>query len=145
MARLEKLVEPGEKVISGDDSDPHTAAVSRSARRLAHRLRACGRVYATRVCYDAHPALDDGGQHALHRTDEIARISGRGVALPLLLEDGHGDFRQIVQHEVVHLSAFDLTTRCVERIAPESLTGCDANYSTHANSPRCGGSTNGPR
>ena len=103
------------------------------------------RIHSARVGDDLHAFLDDRGQHALHRTDEISRVPEGRVALLLLLKDRHGDFGQVVEHQVVDRPSLYLAPRCIEIVTPEPLTACHANYSLQWLSPRCGGRTNGPR
>jgi len=67
-------------------------------------------------------AFGDGREDTLHGPDEIARISHAGITLFLLLQNGHRDFREVVEHQVIDLTTFHLTTRRFQPVAPEALT-----------------------
>src|SRR5690606_15611915 len=96
---------------------------------------ACVRVHTAGIRNHAHTAIHDRRHNALHRTDEVACITERRVSFTLLLEDGHRDFSQIVQHQVINGAAFHLTLRCIESVAPESLAARHPDDSLHSTSP----------
>ncbi len=142
----DELVETTKQIVARHDSD---SELRMRSTVVPHRLDGSGagdRIHSARVRNDLYSALDDCGQNALHRTHEIPRITQRRIALFLLLKNGHGDFREIVEHQIVDRSLLDLTARSIEIVAPESLASRDANHCLQLlSSDRCGGSTKGPR
>lgn len=73
-------------------------------------------------------------QDAVHQGHEVSGESGLRIPGLLLLHDGHGDFGQIVEHEVVHGAAFDEPHRRFQPVTPEALPASDTN-GFHGNNP----------
>ncbi len=59
---------------------------------------------------------------------EIARVAEGGVGLLLLLQDRHGDFGEIVEHEEIDGTLFDEVDGGFEPVAPEALAIGDADH-----------------
>src|SRR5690606_17271920 len=91
--------------------------------------------HATGIGDHANTAVHHRRQYALHRADEVAGIAERRVALPLLLQDGHGHFGQVVQHQVVDRPALDLALGGIQSVAPEALPRGHPNEIFHSASP----------
>ena len=120
--RRDQLVEARQQVVAGDDADreacpPRRAAARRRAPPRAH----AGGFTPPALAMTFTPRSTHRRQHALHRADEVARVAHRRVALLLLLQDGHRDFGEVVEHQVVDRPALDLPPRRVEPVAPEAL------------------------
>ena len=96
---------------------------------------AAERVDAAGVGDDRDAALHARRQHIAKMRNEIGRISGRGIAGALLLQDGHGDFGEVVHHQVVDRTAFDLPARRCGIVSPESAAVGD-DRPLHLNSSR---------
>src|SRR5688572_5807128 len=144
MPGADQLVEVWQEVVAADDTDTHTIARARALEYGANRRRAGGRIHPAGVGDDLDASLDDGGEHAFDRADEVPRVAHGRVALLLLLQNRHRDFGEIVEHHVVNRSALHLAPWRVEGVAPESLRGRnsdDPGCIAHARSDR----TNGPR
>ena len=88
----------------------------------------------------AGAALEDPRQQRLELGDEVARVPGTRVFLLLLLQDAHGDFRQVVDRDVVERQrALDLTPERIRVVAPVATGVGDADRLGHAVSRREGG------
>src|SRR5689334_4696842 len=123
MSAGEQLIETREQVVARDDANTDLVESTVLARNVAHGTGARGWVHAARVRDDAHAPVSERGEHALDRADEVARVPHVRVALLLLLQDGHRDSGEIVEHQVVDGSTLYLTSRCLEPITPEALSG----------------------
>ena len=144
--RVQYVGRLAEQIVAGDDSDSERALPPGFPGYRFYRHGTRGRIHTPRIRNYLHTPFEYGGKDAFHRTHEVARVAKRRIALLLLLENRHRDFGEVVEHQVINRPAFHLTARCVEIIAPESLTGGDADNSLQLlSSERCGGSTNGPR
>ena len=76
-------------------------------------------------------ALNTRGQDSPHQRNEILRVTGIRIARLLLLHDRHRDFREIVEHQIVDWSTFNLAHGRVRKISPKALSGCNANFLFH--------------
>jgi ribosomal protein L34E len=140
----QQSVETTEQIVAGYDADANASGIVLLRNRF-HRSRCRRGIHASCISDDLDALLDYRRENALHRTDKVARVSKRGISLLLLLQNRHRDFGQVVKHQVINLPSFHLPTRGVQIITPESLTAGDAHDTVQVLSPRCGGSTNGPR
>src|SRR6185369_6417216 len=70
-------------------------------------------------------------QDPAHQRNEVFRITRIRVACLLFLHDRHRDFRQVVEHQVVDWSTFNLADGCVRKISPEPLSGCNSYFLFH--------------
>ena len=111
------------------------SATFRSLRERFDRGTAAERVDAAGVGDDLDAALHARRQDVAEMRDEIGRIAGIGIAGALLLQDGHGDFGEVVHHQVVDRAAFDLPARRCGIVAPESAAIGD-DRPLHLNSSR---------
>ena len=93
------------------------------ASNLNHRIGTASNVHSTRVGSDLDVSLDARRQYSPHQRNEIFRVTGVRIAGFLFLHDRHRDFGEIVEHQIVDWSTFNLAHRCVEKISPEALSG----------------------
>jgi hypothetical protein len=121
-----QLVEAWKQVVAGHHTNANLVGDAVFQRDLPNRRRASRRIDAARVRHDPDAALGDACQDALDRTNEVARVAHVWVAFLLLLQNRHRYFGEIVEHQIVDVSALDLAARRLEPIAPETLTGGDA-------------------
>src|SRR5690606_27031387 len=83
-------------------------------------------IYAAGVCNHLHSAIGNCREDAFHRANEVARISHAWVTLLLLLHDGHRDFGEVVEHQVIDVATFNLSAGRFQPVAPETLATCHA-------------------
>ena len=102
-----EVIEPAEKVVTSHDGNANFVACALRRHERPNRVSARRWIDSSGICDDANPALGDSIEHALDGANEIARVTHRRIALHLLLENRHRDFRQIVEHQVVDVPAFD--------------------------------------
>ncbi len=62
---------------------------------------------------------------------EVAGIAAGRVALLLQRENGHGEFGEILQRQVIELAAFRQVDRRIEIVAPEAAAVADAYLILH--------------
>ena len=105
------------------------------SRERFDRGTAAERIDAAGVGDDLDAALRARRQDIAEMCNEIRRITGRGIAGALFLQDGHGDFGEVVHHQVVDRAAFDLPARRRGIVPPESAAVGD-NRPLHLNSSR---------
>ena len=101
------------------------------ASNFAHGIGTTFDVYASGICGDANISFDARRQYLLHQGNEILRITGVRISRALFLHDRHRHFREIVEHQVVDRPTFNLAHGCIRQIAPETLTGSNANLLFH--------------
>jgi hypothetical protein len=116
----EELVDAGEHVVAEHDRDFQTG------RGLQHGARAGYRIDAAGVGDDFDAAVAELVGDASDERRKIAGVAEIGVLLALLLQDGHGDFGQVVESEIVDRPAVHQTDGGFEPVAPEALTVSDA-------------------
>ncbi len=131
MPRDSKFIKPRHDVVAGNDADANLPAESQFARNFDHRIGATSNVDATGVGSDLDSSFDTRGQNSPHQRNEIFCVTGIGIAGLLLLHDRHRDFREIVEHQIVDWSTFNLAHGCVRKISPEALSGCYAYFLFH--------------
>ena len=132
------LVQAGNQAIPHDHPHPEFFLYASPIRSLQKGLGTSNGIHAPGVRHHSDPPLHDPGKDAFHEGDEVPGISRRGIPVPLLLHDGHGNLRQVVHHEVVDGSPFYLANRGIQIVAPEALTGSDSERGIpHSLSP-CG-------
>ena len=146
----EQLVDARQEIVARHHADAQLAARASRACHLEHRGGACLGIHAAGVCDDLDAALGDAAQHRFHRAHEILRVPRRRITFLLLLQNGHRDFGEVIEHEIVHRPALGLAARRLEPVAPEPLGAGDAHdllrgHSVAAsmragrtNAPRCG-------
>src|SRR5205823_11611265 len=71
-------------------------------------------------------------QDTLHQRHEVLGVAEGRVTGLLFLHDGHGDFGEVVHHEVVDRAARHLAVRRLEPVAPEALARRDADGGLHS-------------
>src|SRR5439155_7878598 len=71
----------------------------------------------------------------VHQRHAVLGVAEGRVTGLLLLHDGHGDFGEVVHHEVVDRAARHLAVRRLEPVAPEALARRDAHGGRRAPSP----------
>ena len=101
---------------------------SQVASNFDHRVGTASDVNATGVRSDFDPSLDTRWQDSAHQRNEVFRVTRIRIAGLLLLHDRHRHFREIVEHEVIDWSTFNLTHGSVRKISPEALSGCYAYF-----------------
>jgi len=79
-------------------------------------------VHSPGVGHHADPLRPDRRQDTLDEIDEVGGVAPGRVAAPLLLQDRHRDLRQIVEGQHVERTLLHQADRCIDRVAPESLT-----------------------
>lgn len=129
-----EFVEASQNVVSGDDANPQLVGQSMPGRDHPHSFGTGLGVDAPGVGNDAHVFCQNLRQDAVHQGHEVSGESGLRIPGLLLLHDGHGDFGQIVEHEVVHGAAFDEPHRRFQPVTPEALPASDTN-GFHGNNP----------
>lgn len=118
-----------EQVVAVDDSD--TQHQPGFGRRRDQGVATGGRIDAAGIADHADALrLDRAEQRRDGMGDEVVRVAGIGVALALGGENGQGDFRQVVEHQIVQLAARDQLCSSGIRIAPERGRAADA-YRIH--------------
>ena len=146
IGNLEEAVEPIHEIVTGYEAYAGSPTDARCLAGFHEGLGTPFRVHSTRVRDDANTALHAGGEDPLHKRYEVPSKTGLGITRALLLHDRHRDLSQIVEHEVVDRTAFDLTDRCLEIIPPKALTARNPNNSLVTqrappgiwNAPMCG-------
>src|SRR5207248_10373865 len=113
--------------ISMDDSDLETR------RRDENGVRAGDRVDAPSIGDNLNVALLQLARQAADERREIARIAQRRIVLLLLLQDGHGDFGEVVEHEEIDGPLVDQAHGGFEPVAPEALPIGDADHYSVSN------------
>ena len=119
-AAREKSVEAVHDVVAGDGGDFDLDSLALG--HVEHGVLAGGGIHSAGVGDDADAPLLQIGEHAGDHVDEVAGVAGIGVARPLLLQDRHGDFGQIVERQIIDGAAAHLFDGGFERVAPEALS-----------------------
>ncbi len=122
-----QLIDAREEVVTADDPELERPGMAARGGDREDRVGARRRIHATRVRDHLDAPGDDRGKDGFHGTDKVSRVAHGRITLFLLLQDGHRDFGEVVEHQVVDRAAFDLPSWSVEPVAPESLAGGDAN------------------
>ena len=125
-AASDKIVQAMHDVVAGDSGDLDCNALL--PRDFEHRLAASRWIHAARVGDYADASFHQIRQHPRDHVDEVARVAGLGIARPLLLQDRHGHFGQIVQRQVIDRPSPNLFDRSFERVAPEALSVRNSNH-----------------
>src|SRR5205807_3041282 len=107
-----------------------------AASRAGHGVRTGAGVHAAGVRGDLDAAFHQQRQDPLHQGDEVLGVAERRIARLLLLQDGHGDFGEVVHHEVVDRPTGHLAVRGFEPVAPKTLSGRDADGRGRRQPPR---------
>ena len=122
-----QLVESRQQIVAGDDADPNLVRRRRASRATSRTAAAqAGGFTPPALAITRTPRSATAAKHALHRADEVARVSHLRVALLLLLQNRHRDFGEVVEHQIVDVPALDLAPRRLEPVAPEALPRRDA-------------------
>src|SRR5215213_5137477 len=127
----EEIVEPRHDVVAGDDADADFACETKLTRNLNDCFRASANINAARIRSDFNIALDTRGQNPAHERHEILCVTRIRIACFLFLHDRHRHFREIVEHDVIDWSTFNLANGCVKKVSPKALSGCDAYFLFH--------------
>src|SRR6185295_3480517 len=128
----EQVINLIQNVITSHNANFQPAGETEFVGCFADRGGTTGNIYTTCVGCDFDISFDTGRQYLLHQRNKVPSISGGRIARLLLLHDRHGYFGQIVEHQIIDGSAFDLANGGVRQIAPEPLTGGNANLLSHA-------------
>ena len=126
VSRGQQLVQPIHQIVTPDDRDPNRTLRLDLPEPLDQSRPACLRVDAARVAHHADALGDQIRRQIDHQIHEVPRVAEGRVPLPLLLQDGHRDLGQVVEHQVVDRPAPDLQLGSLLPIPPESLTGAHA-------------------
>ena len=97
-------------------------------RGLQHGARAGDGIHAAGVGDHLDVAFLQLLRDAADQRGKVAGIAEFGVLLALLLQDGHGDFGQIIEGEIVDRAAVHQADGSFQPVAPEALTVSDANH-----------------
>ena len=81
------------------------------------------------------PRCNTRGEDVAEVRQEVGRVPCAGLAGMLLLQDGHGDFGQVVHDQVIDRTTFDLPARRVGIVTPEPAAVGD-NRPFHLNNSR---------
>src|ERR1044072_5036744 len=127
----QQFVDTRHDVVARYDSDAHFTRESELTRDFDDRVSTATNIHAARVRRNLDVAFDAHRQNALHQWNEVARVTRVWIPCFLFLHDRHRDFRQIVEHEVIDWSTFNLTHGRVGKISPETLACCYANFFFH--------------
>ena len=122
----EQFVDAAQQVVACDNANLELAAQPHLFGSSEYGGGTRLRIYTARIRNHLHSLVHDRRKHTLHRADEIARVTHFRVALLLLLQNRHRDFGEIVEHQIIDVSTFDLTTWCFQPIAPEALPAGDS-------------------
>ncbi|MNN01812.1 hypothetical protein D3C81_1144400 [compost metagenome] len=135
-AGLAQLAELRHDVVALHHRDPHRHALLRRDR--GERLRAAMRVDAAGIADHADIARDDLAQQAFHRhRDKVGGIAEFGLAQPCRRQDRHGQFGQVVEHEVIDAAVAHQLRRTDAAVAPEARGTADPNGAHGARCVRC--------
>ena len=118
----EQLVDAGEDVVAQHHGDLQLG------RKAPHLARAGNRVHAAGVGNHLDAAFANAPGQARHQRRKIARIAEGRILPLLLLKDGHGDFGQVVEREVVDGTLLDQAHRSFQPVTPKALTVGDADH-----------------
>ena len=91
------------------------------ASNFSHCIGAASNVHSARVGSDLYISLNACRQYSPHQRHEIFCVTGIGIAGFLFLHDRHRDLGEVVEHQIVDWSTFNLAHGCVEKISPEAL------------------------
>src|SRR5262249_350480 len=125
-ATREQIVESRHDVVAGNDADAEFAGETKLTCDLDHGVSTSANVNTTGISSDFDIALDACWQDPSHERHEILRVTSIRIARFLFLHDRHRHFREIVEHEVIDWSTFNLADGRVEKVSPKALSGCDA-------------------
>ena len=126
MSLRQQRIEAVHEIVARDHADRGTTVHPGGPARLDDSLGAPARVHTARVGDDADALLHQWREEPLHERDEVPREACAGVSGALLLHDRHGDFGEVIEHEVVDGSLLDLADRGLEVVAPKPLATGDA-------------------
>src|SRR6185503_378166 len=135
LARRQQLVQPRKEIVARHDGDLHAIGDTELLRKRLDGGTAAERVDAAGVGDDLDAALYARLEDVAEVNEEVGRIARFRFARALFLQDGHGDFGQIVHDQVVDRPAFDLTAWCGGIVAPEPAAVGD-NRPLHLNNSR---------
>ena len=121
-----EVVETRKDVVARHHANADLAAHAVLRGRLEQSLGTGHRIYAAGIGDHLDATFRHGRKHAFHGADEVARVTHAGIALFLFLQNRHRDFSEVVEHQVIDLTTFHLTTRRFQPVAPEALTAGDA-------------------
>ena len=120
-ASSDHLVEPAEDVIAGNDGDLR-AADSFFTRCLDDGPGARCWVHAAGIRDDLDVSLQQSRKNPRCQGNKIAGVAEAGIAVLLLLQNGHRDLGQVVEHEIIDGSLLDLAHGSFQPVAPEALS-----------------------
>ena len=123
------------QIVAGHDRYFHFVGDVQILRERFDRGTAAERVDPARVGDDFDAALHARRQDIAKMRHKIGRIAGSGIAGSLFLQDGHGDFGEIVHHQVVDRTTLHLPARRGGIVSPEPAAIGD-DRPLHLNSSR---------
>ncbi len=109
-------------------SSPSTTATFNQGRALNTARAQANGFTPPALATTLIPRSADACCDASNQRREVARIAEFGVGLPLLLQDGHGDFGQIIEREIIDGPVFHQAHGGFQPVAPEALTISDSNH-----------------
>src|ERR1700752_4016078 len=98
---------------------------------VAYRRSAALYVNASSISSYFDSSFHAGWQYAANQRNEVFGVASIRIPGFLFLHDRHGDFSEIVKHQVVDRTTFNLTHGRVEQVTPESLSCCYPNWFFH--------------
>jgi len=128
LARGAQLVDAPEHRVAGDGGDLRRPApgAERAGEGFARRLG----VEAARVQHELHAVLRRERPELQEHRHAVAGVAGRGfsgfVLLPVLLQDGERQFRQVVGGDVLHAAPLDRSAYRLPGVAVEAEPRADA-------------------
>ena len=128
MPSRHEVVEARKNIVARYHADADLAAHAVLRGCLEQGLGTGHRIHAASIGDHLDAAFRDGWEHAFHGADKVARVAHAGITFFLLLQNRHRDFSEVVEHQVIHLTTFHLTTRRFQPVAPEALTAGDADH-----------------
>jgi hypothetical protein len=117
-------LQQGQHIVATDHRNARVPALGRQ-RRL-HRLRRAHGVEPARVANELDPARLHQGPQAQQHGHHIAGITQSRVALPVFLQDGQGEFGQVVAGDVLHLAALNAGHHGLPVVAIKAQARTDA-------------------
>ena len=122
-------LQQGQHIVATDHRNARVPAFGRE-RRL-HRLRRAHRVEPARVANEPDPSRLHQGPQAQQHGHHVAGIAQSRVALPVFLQNGQGEFGQVVAGDELHLAALNAGHHGFPVVAIKAQARTDANGMRH--------------
>ena len=127
MSVVKKLIQPRQDVVAIDHGDVQSGNAEACCGGMDGGHARSG-IHSAGVRHHFDLARRDVGKQLSDHRHEIQRIAVIRVSGFLFLQDGHGDFRQVIHHQVIDGAIADLPDRCDRKVAPEALSRSDSDW-----------------